>query len=180
MKARHVRIVNGSVLVVALIGGLAVSGAAVGQEPKVTERLFRSRLTSVTPVFAPGQAGNLNAVIGFDTESVVYEINEPIEKGVIPKPRQSEAEPIGRMHGELRLPAGERVDKSKPMQIFAGTAKFVSRGMRFEGRGTSIIHWCQDGNGQYSGIRWTDFSGTITNIEGRHQGVKDTWSAPAC
>lgn len=172
MKARHVRIVTESVLAVAVLWVLAVPGVVVGQELKVVERLFRSVLTSVKPVFAPGQAGNLNAVIGFDTESTVFEINEPIEKGLIPKPRQSEAEPIGRMHGELRLADGARVDKTKPMQIFVGTAKFVGRGMKFDASGTSIIHWCQDGNGAYSGIRWTDFSGTVSNIEGRHQGAK--------
>jgi hypothetical protein len=120
----------------------------------------------------PRQEGNRDAVIGFDVESTVFEINEPIERGVIPKPRQSDAEPVGRMFSQLRLIGDQRVDKDRPMQMATGTARFVGRAMRFEGRGTSIIHWCQDDAGRYNGIRWTDFSGTITHIEGRHAGAK--------
>jgi hypothetical protein len=156
-----------AVFAVAVVGMVAVPVAAYGQERVVVERLFRSVLTSVKPVFAPGQEGQADAVIGFDTESTVFEINEPIEKGIIPKPRQSDAEPIGRMFGKLRCIGNDRADKSKPMQVFAGEARYVGRSMKFDAKGTSIVHWCQDASGAYNGIRWTDFSGTMSNIEGR-------------
>jgi len=151
---------------------LVMPQAARGQEPRLVERLFRSVLTDVTPIFESGQEGNPAAVIGFRTESTVFEIHEPIENGVIPRPRASDAEPIGRMFGELRCPAGEHVDKSQPLQIFRGTARFVGRAMRFEAAGTSIVHWCRGDDGAYHGVRWTDFSGAITRIEGRHEGAK--------
>jgi hypothetical protein len=32
--------------------------------------------------------------------------------------------------------------------------------------------WTPDRSGHYNGVRWTDFSGTIFNVEGRHQGAK--------
>jgi hypothetical protein len=151
---------------------LFAPNAAFGQEPKLVERLFRSVLTEVTPIFESGQEGNRDAVIGLRTESTVFEIHEPIENGLIPRPRASDAEPIGRMFGELRCLGGAHVDKSKPMQVFAGTARFVGRAMQFEAAGTSIIHWCQGDDGAYNGIRWTDFSGAITRIQGRHEGAK--------
>lgn len=159
-------------LAAAVVCTLAAPEVVRGQERAVVERLFRTVLTSVKPVFAPGQAGQANGMIGFDTESTVFEIREPIERGVIPKPRHSDAEPIGRLFGELRCIGDARVDKSQPMQVFIGTARYVGKSLKFEGRGTSVIHWCQDGNGDYNGIRWTDFSGTMTNIEGRRQGAK--------
>jgi hypothetical protein len=39
--------------------------------------------------------------------------------------------------------------------------------MSFDTRGTAIVHWCQDEQSRYNGIRRTDFSGTMTNIRGR-------------
>jgi hypothetical protein len=169
MKSSQMR--RGGVLLSAA-AAWAFAGATVAsaQEPPVVERLFRSVLTSVTPVFASGQEGNMDAVIGFNTESTVFEINEPIERGFIPRPRQSDAEPIGRMFGELRCIGNARVDKSQSMQVFSGRARFVGRAMRFEAAGTSIVHWCKDDSGPYNGIRWTDFSGEIRNIEGRREG----------
>jgi len=172
MKRSHVGIVLVLLLAVATIWAGASPPVVLGQDQVVVERLFRSVLTSVKPIFAPGQAGNPDAVIGFDTQGTVFEITEPIENGLIPRPRQSGAEPMGRTFGELRCIGNARVDRSKPMQIFVGKLKFVGRAMKFDATGTSIIHWCKNDKGQYSGVRWTDFSGAISNVEGRHQGAK--------
>jgi hypothetical protein len=165
-------------LLVAMVPALYVLGAVDGlevaeaQEQILIERLFRSVLTSVTPIYESGQDGNQDAIVGLRTESTVFEINETIENGVIPKPRASDAEPLGRVVAELRFLGDATLDKSKPLQILVGKARFVSRGMRFEAKGTSIVHWCKDDAGAYNGVRWTDFSGAITNIEGRHAGAK--------
>lgn len=172
MASMRVRIVVGLCFAVVVLVAVAVPAVTNAQERPVVERLFRSVLTSVTPVYLPGRQGQADAWIGFDTESTVFEINEPIEKGVIPKPRQSDAEPIGRMFGKLRCLGDTRVDKSQPMQVFAGEARYVGRSMKFDAKGTSIIHWCQGADGQYNGVRWTDFSGTMSNIEGRRQGAR--------
>ncbi len=155
--------------VLGAVGGLRVAEA---QDQILIERLFRSVLTSVTPIYESGQDGNQDAIVGLRTESTVFEIHEPIENGVIPKPLASDAEPLGRVVAELRFLGDARLDKSKPLQILVGKARFVSRGMRFEAKGTSIVHWCKDDGGAYNGVRWTDFSGAITNIEGRHAGAK--------
>lgn len=158
-----------AVTIQGLAGGQRVAEA---QEQILIERLFRSVLTSVTPIYESGQDGNQDAIVGLRTESTVFEINEPIENGLIPKPRASDAEPVGRVVAELRFLGDARLDKSKPLQILVGKAKFVSRAMRFEAKGTSIVHWCKDDSGAYNGVRWTDFSGAITNIAGRHAGAK--------
>jgi hypothetical protein len=163
---------------VAMTTALYVSGVvgdlqlAKGQEPILIERLFRSVLTSVTPIYESGQEGNQDAIVGLRTESTVFEINEPIENGVIPRPRASDAEPLGRVVAELRFLADGRLDKSKPLQILVGKARFTGRALRFEAKGTSIVHWCRDEGGAYNGVRWTDFSGAITEIHGRHEGAK--------
>jgi hypothetical protein len=171
MKHRIVNTFLGLAVAI-LVGSIAMgTRTAAGQEHRLTERLFRSVLTSVTPVYAPGHEGDPREVIGFNTESRVFEINEPIEQGLIPKPRQSGAEPIGRMVGRLRCLGNARVDRTKPMQVFVGTARYDGRNMQFTASGTSIIHWCQGADGQYNGIRWTDFSGTITHVEGRREGA---------
>jgi len=143
-----------------------------GQERVLIERLFRSILTSVTPLYEDGQDGNSDAIVGLRTESTVFEIQESIENGLIPKPRESDAAPLGRVVAELHFLGDARIDKSKPLQILVGKARFTSPAMRFDAKGTSIVHWCQDDSGAYNGVRWTDFSGTITNIEGRHAGAK--------
>ncbi len=172
MKARISRVMFSVLLVAVSLCAVATPRKALGQQQTVVERLFRSVLTSVIPLYASGQEGDPNALVGLRTESTVFEINEPIEKGLIPKPQVSGAEPIGRMVGHLRCMDGGRVDKSKPMQIFVGTVTFRGRAMKFEAKGTSIVHWCRGDNGAYNGVRWTDFSGAVTNIEGRHAGAK--------
>lgn len=150
----------------------AVSQRAQAQEQILIERLFRSQLTSVTPIYEDGQEGNPDAIVGLRTESTVFEIKEPIENGLIPKPRESDAEPLGRIVANLRFMGDARADKTKPMQILVGKARFTSRATRFEATGTSIVHWCKDDGGAYSGVRWTDFSGAISEVEGRHAGAK--------
>jgi len=172
MRRRNVGVVSAVLLSVTVVWAFAAPEMARGQEPVVVERLFRSVLTSVEPVYAPGEEGNADAVIGLDTESTLYEINEPIEKGLIPRPRQSDAEPIARMFGQLRCMGRARLDKSKPLQILVGRAKCVGRTMRFEAKGTAIVHWGKDENGNYNGTRWTDFSGAMTGVEGRLEGTR--------
>jgi len=172
MKAKHYRLLGVLLVAGALAAALVEPQVARGQEGPIVERLFRSQVVAVKPVFAPGQEGNPGEVIGFHVESAVFEINEPIEKGVIPKPRQSGAEPVGKVVAELRCLRNSRIDKNKPMQILRGKARFVGKTMRFDAIGTAIIHWCKDDGGAYNGVRWTDFSGTMTNIEGRDAGAK--------
>lgn len=172
MRGNKVRVVSAVLLSVVVIWAAAATEMALGAEPVLVERLFRSVLISVTPVYAEGQQGNPDAVIGLDTESKLFEINEPIEKGVIPKPRQSDAEPVGRSFAQLRCIGRARLDKSKPMQVLVGKAKCVGKTMNFEAKGTAIVHWGKDENGNYNGVRWTDFSGTMFNIKGRPEGSK--------
>ncbi len=157
-------------MAIAIGNPLYQAPSAGAQEHKLTERLFRTVLTSVKPIYAAGHEGNPREVIGFHTESTVFEITEPIQKGIIPRQLPKGVEPIGRLHGELRLMGNARVDRSQPMQIFVGTAHYEGRNMKFDAKGTSIIHWVQGAEGKYHGIRWTDFSGTITHLEGRREG----------
>ena len=168
-RVRKLATILGAVSVIWL---LTTSQHAQAQEQVLIERLFRSVLTSVTPVYEAGQDGNPDAIVGLRTESTVFEIQEPIENGLIPKPRESDAEPLGRMVAELRFMGDARADKTKPRQILVGKAKFRGRAISFEATGTSIVHWCKDDGGEYNGVRWTDFSGAIAKVEGRHAGAK--------
>ena len=172
MMGTSVRTVAAVLVAVSVVWSLTGTQRAQAQEQILIERLFRSVLTSVTPIYESGQDGNPEAIVGLKTESTVFEIQEPIENGLIPKPRESDAEPLGRMVAELRFLGDARADKTKPMQILVGKTRFISRATRFEATGTSVVHWCKDDDGAYGGVRWTDFSGAITNIEGRHAGAK--------
>jgi hypothetical protein len=172
MSVFQLHLPRASLFVLAVIWISTAPQLLWGQDSTLVERLFRTNIVSATPVFAEGQAGNRDAIIGFDVESILYEINEPIENGVIPRPRQSDPEPIGRMTAQLRCLGDAVVDKTKPMQLFVGRGRYVGTGMRFNVRGTSILHWSKDDAGDYSGIRWSDFSGAISDVQGRHAGAK--------
>ena len=75
MKARTSRVMFSVPVVAVSLCAVATPRKALGQQQTVVERPFRSMLTSVTPLYASGQEGDPDAVVGLKTESTVFEIH---------------------------------------------------------------------------------------------------------
>jgi hypothetical protein len=153
---------------------LLSSGSAQQDRKILFERIFRSELVSVTPVYAEGRAGDSNAIVGLDTRANLMAIGGTLRGGILPSQSSASGRVVGHTTASIRLPAGVFLDKTKEIQIASGTGTFVADAdnLRFEFSGTVIVRWVQDDSGNYTGIRWTDFSAGITKFEGKHEGSR--------